>query len=105
LVHGHSTLTKVKDEKRPWILRAREAAVQVDSTPLEGSSETWPETLIYISCGWDSFKKVKVTPSIPNYNFWLCIWTYFCPDKWPKVVIFWDGGSTYISRTQLVRRT
>ncbi|KAF2954014.1 hypothetical protein DAI22_01g450100 [Oryza sativa Japonica Group] len=100
-----STLTKVKDEKRPWILRAREAAVQVDSTPLEGSSETWPETLIYISCGWDSFKKVKVTPSIPNYNFWLCIWTYFCPDKWPKVVIFWDGGSTYISRTQLVRRT
>ena len=52
-----STLTKVKDEKRPWILRAREAAVQVDSTPLEGSSETWPETLIYISCGWDSFKK------------------------------------------------
>uniref|UniRef100_A0A0D9V9L5 Methyltransferase small domain-containing protein n=1 Tax=Leersia perrieri TaxID=77586 RepID=A0A0D9V9L5_9ORYZ len=52
-----SSLTKVKDEKRPWILRAREAAVQVDSTPLEGSSETWPETLIYISCGWDSFKK------------------------------------------------
>ncbi|KAG8081685.1 hypothetical protein GUJ93_ZPchr0019g2670 [Zizania palustris] len=52
-----SSLTKVKDEKRPWILRAREATVHVDSTPLEESSETWPETLIYISCGWDSFKK------------------------------------------------
>ncbi|XP_040376046.1 uncharacterized RNA methyltransferase pc1998 isoform X2 [Oryza brachyantha] len=52
-----SSPTKVNDEKRPWILRAREAAVQVDSTPLEESSGTWPETLIYISCGWDSFKK------------------------------------------------
>ncbi|CAL4959738.1 unnamed protein product [Urochloa decumbens] len=52
-----SSLAKVKDEKRPWILRAREAAVHVDNTSTEESSETWPETLIYISCGWESFKK------------------------------------------------
>ncbi|EMS67531.1 hypothetical protein TRIUR3_27776 [Triticum urartu] len=52
-----SSLTKVKDEKRPWILRAREPAVHVDSTIMEESSGIWPETLIYISCGWDSFKK------------------------------------------------
>ncbi|KAF8755697.1 hypothetical protein HU200_011164 [Digitaria exilis] len=52
-----SSLAKVKDEKRPWILRAREAAVHVDSTITEESIETWPETLIYISCGWESFKK------------------------------------------------
>ncbi|WVZ67638.1 hypothetical protein U9M48_016689 [Paspalum notatum var. saurae] len=52
-----SSLAKVKDEKRPWILRAREAAVHVDDTTTEESSETWPETLIYISCGWESFKK------------------------------------------------
>ncbi|XP_051227819.1 uncharacterized protein [Lolium perenne] len=52
-----SSLTKIKDEKRPWILRAREPAVHVDSTIMEESSETWPETLIYISCGWESFKK------------------------------------------------
>ncbi|CAD6228467.1 unnamed protein product [Miscanthus lutarioriparius] len=52
-----SSLAKVKDEKRPWILRAREAAVHVDNTTTEEGSETWPETLIYISCGWESFKK------------------------------------------------
>ncbi|CAO2167529.1 unnamed protein product [Urochloa humidicola] len=52
-----SSLAKVKDEKRPWILRAREAAVHVDNTATEESTETWPETLIYISCGWESFKK------------------------------------------------
>ena len=59
-ISERSSLTKVKDEKRPWILRAREAAVHVDSTIMEESSETWPETLIYISCGWESFKKVTV---------------------------------------------
>ncbi|GJM92057.1 hypothetical protein PR202_ga08484 [Eleusine coracana subsp. coracana] len=52
-----SSLTKVKDEKRPWILRAREADVHIDNASTEESSETWPETLIYISCGWESFKK------------------------------------------------
>lgn len=52
-----SSLAKVKDEKRPWILRAREAAVHVDNTTTEEGNETWPETLIYISCGWESFKK------------------------------------------------
>jgi predicted membrane protein len=54
----HSSLAKVKDEKRPWILRAREAAVHVDNTTTEEGNETWPETLIYISCGWESFKRV-----------------------------------------------
>lgn len=52
-----SSLAKVKDEKRPWILRAREAAVHVDNTTTEEGNETWPETLIYISCGWESFKR------------------------------------------------
>jgi hypothetical protein len=56
----HSSLAKVKDEKRPWILRAREAAAHVDNASTEESSETWPKTLIYISCGWESFKKVRV---------------------------------------------
>ncbi|XP_072965918.1 uncharacterized protein [Typha angustifolia] len=52
-----SSILKVKDEKRPWILRAREAAAHVDSTTVWEDSQTWPATLIYISCGWESFKE------------------------------------------------
>ena len=78
LFYEHSSLAKVKDEKRPWILRAREAAVHVDNTTTEESSETWPETLIYISCGWESFKKVRLrtwfsyvtSKQCPVYTFW-----------------------------------
>ncbi|KAJ0972604.1 hypothetical protein J5N97_020563 [Dioscorea zingiberensis] len=52
-----SSLLKLKEEKRPWILRARKAAVQMDSKTAWDRSETWPQTLIYISCGWESFKE------------------------------------------------
>ncbi|CAN4076108.1 unnamed protein product [Withania somnifera] len=48
---------KVKDEKRPWILRAREAAIQIESTTACEENQSLPQTLIYISCGWESFKE------------------------------------------------
>ncbi|XAR51995.1 23S rRNA (uracil(1939)-C(5))-methyltransferase [Bertholletia excelsa] len=48
---------KAKDEKRPWILRAREASVQIKRKTSMVESQSTPETLIYISCGWESFKK------------------------------------------------
>lgn len=48
---------KSKDEKRPWILRAKEASVSVQSKTSWSESYALPETLVYISCGWDSFKK------------------------------------------------
>lgn len=51
---------KVKDEKRPWVLRAREAAIQIESTTVREESQSLPQTLIYISCGWESFKEVYV---------------------------------------------
>lgn len=53
-----SPSTKVKDEKRPWILRAREASVQLRSNTTPDDSKSLPQTLIYISCGWESFKEV-----------------------------------------------
>ncbi|XP_022895366.1 uncharacterized protein LOC111409563 [Olea europaea var. sylvestris] len=52
-----STGGKVKNEKRPWILRERETSVQVKSSTVQEESRSLPETLIYISCGWDSFKE------------------------------------------------
>ncbi|KAM7506503.1 hypothetical protein LguiA_016956 [Lonicera macranthoides] len=52
---------KVKDEKRPWVLRAREASVQIQNRPAQEESQLLPQTLIYISCGWESFKEDCVT--------------------------------------------
>ncbi|GMH15029.1 hypothetical protein Nepgr_016870 [Nepenthes gracilis] len=52
-----SSAVKVKDEKRPWILRAREASVSVQSKTDLVECHSLPQTLIYISCGWDSFKE------------------------------------------------
>ncbi|XP_078445324.1 S-adenosyl-L-methionine-dependent methyltransferases superfamily protein [Wolffia australiana] len=52
-----SSVQKTKEEKRPWILKAREASVQVEGKTQLEDSESWPQTLIYISCGWDSFKR------------------------------------------------
>ncbi|KAG2714849.1 hypothetical protein I3760_03G047400 [Carya illinoinensis] len=52
-----STHTKIKDEKRPWVLRAREASVQIGSKTTSDDDQALPETLIYISCGWESFKE------------------------------------------------
>lgn len=53
-----SSFVKEKDEKRPWILRAREASVQIESKTEWGEIQSWPQTLIYISCRWESFKEV-----------------------------------------------
>jgi hypothetical protein len=53
-----SSYSKVKDEKRPWVLRAMKDSVQIGSKPALEGSESLPQTLIYISCGWESFKEV-----------------------------------------------
>ncbi|KMT10898.1 hypothetical protein BVRB_5g113120 isoform B [Beta vulgaris subsp. vulgaris] len=52
-----SSPSNLKDEKRPWILREREASVSIQSTTHRSESDELPQTLIYISCSWDSFKK------------------------------------------------
>ncbi|KAK2992878.1 hypothetical protein RJ640_028120 [Escallonia rubra] len=52
-----STSPKTKDEKRPWILRAKEAAIQIQIGTPQEESQSLPQTLIYISCGWESFKE------------------------------------------------
>ncbi|KAI4350523.1 hypothetical protein L6164_004972 [Bauhinia variegata] len=58
LSSSKSSNSGAKEEKRPWVLRARENSVQVGSkTPPENSSQLVPETLIYISCGWERFKE------------------------------------------------
>ncbi|XP_010248966.1 PREDICTED: uncharacterized protein LOC104591695 isoform X2 [Nelumbo nucifera] len=54
---SESSFLKVKDEKRPWILRAREATVQIESKSPSEKSHALPQTLIYISCGWENFKE------------------------------------------------
>ncbi|XP_014491245.1 uncharacterized protein LOC106753894 [Vigna radiata var. radiata] len=47
-----------QEEKRPWVLRAKEASVQIGSKPLPANiPQSVPQTLIYISCGWESFKE------------------------------------------------
>ncbi|XP_051114763.1 uncharacterized protein LOC127240246 [Andrographis paniculata] len=48
---------KVKAEKRPWILREREASVHNNNEMGEDDKGVLPQTLIYISCGWGSFKE------------------------------------------------
>ncbi|XP_024031311.1 uncharacterized protein LOC21400601 [Morus notabilis] len=73
-----SPSSKVKDEKRPWILRAREASVQIGNKTTSEDSESLPQTLIYISCGWETFKedcrsllsnKVWCLEKAHGYNF------------------------------------
>ncbi|GAV64284.1 Cons_hypoth95 domain-containing protein [Cephalotus follicularis] len=54
---SESSLSKVNEEKRPWVLRAREASVQIGSKTTSEYSQSLPQTLIYISCGWESFKE------------------------------------------------
>ncbi|XP_068654272.1 uncharacterized protein [Aristolochia californica] len=51
------SILKVKEEKRPWVLRAREASVCPESKTVSQKSQLWPKSLLYISCGWESFKK------------------------------------------------
>ncbi|XP_021299000.1 uncharacterized protein LOC110427742 isoform X2 [Herrania umbratica] len=56
-----SSSSNIKEEKRPWILRekerAKEASVQVGRETALEDPQSLPQTLIYISCGWESFKK------------------------------------------------
>ncbi|KAM7277559.1 hypothetical protein ACFE04_004693 [Oxalis oulophora] len=52
-----SLLSKEKEEKRPWVIRAKVGSVQIKSkTPYE-DNQSLPQTLIYISCGWERFKQ------------------------------------------------
>lgn len=53
-----STERKIRTEKRPWILRQRETSVQSNGQMAQDEIQSLPQTLIYISCGWDSFKEV-----------------------------------------------
>ncbi|XP_063936763.1 uncharacterized protein LOC108227183 isoform X2 [Daucus carota subsp. sativus] len=52
-----SPVAKVKDEKRPWVIRSKEASLQIRSQTVHEESQALPRTLIYISCGWESFKE------------------------------------------------
>lgn len=52
-----SHMAKAKDERRPWILRAQEASVQVPSKTIQEENQSLPQTILYISCGWESFKQ------------------------------------------------
>ena len=56
-----STSSNAKEEKRPWILRARELSVQAGNKLTPEESNSLPQRLIYISCGWESFKEVLET--------------------------------------------
>ncbi|CAN0925373.1 Uncharacterized RNA methyltransferase pc1998, partial [Linum grandiflorum] len=49
--------SQVKEEKRPWVLRAKESSVHVGSSATLDAPRVLPQTLIYISCGWESFKE------------------------------------------------
>ncbi|XP_073288755.1 uncharacterized protein [Primulina huaijiensis] len=57
LKNNMSESKKVKNEKRPWVLRERETSGQSLGQTKEAERQSLPETLIYISCGWDSFKE------------------------------------------------
>lgn len=54
---SQSTSSNAKEEKRPWILRARELSVQAGNKLTPEENNTLPQRLIYISCGWESFKE------------------------------------------------
>lgn len=59
LVHVYCSPNSVQEEKRPWVLRANEASVQIRSKlPEANITPLVPQTVIYISCGWESFKEV-----------------------------------------------
>jgi hypothetical protein len=69
LVHVYCSSNNTQEEKRPWILRANETSVHIKSkSPEANIPPPVPQTLIYISCGWESFKEVFL------YSF---IWMYF----------------------------
>ncbi|XP_031476633.1 uncharacterized protein LOC116248149 isoform X1 [Nymphaea colorata] len=51
-----SSSTRKREEKRPWVLQAREACAELNNSSID-KGQSWPHTIIYISCGWESFKK------------------------------------------------
>lgn len=56
-----SSSTNAKEEKRPWILRAKELSIQAGNKLTPEENNTLPQRLIYISCAWESFKEVLET--------------------------------------------
>ncbi|KAJ7974787.1 RNA methyltransferase [Quillaja saponaria] len=55
---SQSSNSTFKEEKRPWVLRARDDSVHIGSKTIsENSLQSLPQTLIYISCGWERFKE------------------------------------------------
>lgn len=56
-----SSNLNTKEEKRPWVLRAKELSIQAGNKLTPEESNTLPQRLIYISCGWESFKEVLET--------------------------------------------
>lgn len=56
-----SSNSKEVEEKRPWILREKErekdGSVKFGKEPSLDDASSLPKTLIYISCGWESFKE------------------------------------------------
>eukprot|EP01018_Ginkgo_biloba_P035622 Gb_03591 [translate_table: standard] len=44
-------------EKRPWVVRAQQASVRTECKTKWDENASWPDTLIYVSCGWESFKQ------------------------------------------------
>lgn len=56
-----SSSSNAKEEKRPWILRAKELSIQAGNKLTPEENNTLPQRLIYISCGWESFKEVLET--------------------------------------------
>ncbi|KAK8967193.1 hypothetical protein KSP40_PGU011799 [Platanthera guangdongensis] len=52
-----SSIIKEKEEKRPWMLRARASTVHMEGNINWEKAQIWPEFLIYVSCGWESFEK------------------------------------------------
>jgi 16S rRNA G966 N2-methylase RsmD len=54
---SQSSSLNAKEEKRPWILRAKELSIQAGNKQTSEENNTLPQRLIYISCGWESFKE------------------------------------------------
>ncbi|KAH7440508.1 hypothetical protein KP509_04G110700 [Ceratopteris richardii] len=51
-----STESSEKVEKRPWVLRAQQASAEA-AKEVEDAESRWPDTIIYVSCGWEAFKR------------------------------------------------
>ncbi|CAM6119504.1 unnamed protein product [Calypogeia fissa] len=57
-LRSSSPTATAKVEKRPWVVRANQGVTRESSGDWEDAmDDSWPSTLIYVSCGWQSFKK------------------------------------------------